>query len=136
MRFEVKASGTGNANLDMWRRAVSNLVVNAVRYGQSGTLIRLSAHADQHGATIIIENHGESMSREQMDCVFDRFYRGDKSRSEYTESSGLGLAIVKTIMALHGGSAKVSCLPDGLIRFSLYFPVTDFVNDSNKYSHR
>lgn len=124
MRFEVNASGAGNANLDMWRRAVSNLVVNAIRYGQSGTSIRLSAHADQHGAMIVVENHGESIPQEQVERMFDRFYRGDKSRSEYTESSGLGLAIVKAIMALHGGNATVSCSPDGLIRFSLYFPET------------
>ena len=123
MRFEVNASGAGKANLDMWRRAVSNLAVNAVRYGQSGTPIRLSAHVDMSGATIVVENYGEPLSQEQMNRVFDRFYRGDKSRSEYTESSGLGLAIVKAIMSLHGGNASVTCSPDGLIRFSLYFPV-------------
>lgn len=124
MCFEVNASGKGSANLVMWRRAVSNLVVNAVRYGQSGTSIRLSAHEDQHGATIIVENQGETIPQEQLNRLFDRFYRGDKSRSEYTETSGLGLAIVKAIMALHGGNATVSCSPDGLIRFSLYFPAT------------
>lgn len=122
MRFEVNASGTGSANLDMWRRAVNNLVVNAVRYGYTGTAILLSAHEDHHGATIVVENHGETIPQEQMDRVFDRFYRGDKSRSEFTESSGLGLAIVKAIMVLHGGNAEVSCSPDGLVRFSLYFP--------------
>lgn len=125
MRFEVKANGTSNANPDMWRRAVSNLVVNAVRYGQSGTVILLSAHADPHGATITVENHGELLSHEPLSRVFDRFYRGDNSRSEYTESNGLGLAIVKAIMVLHGGSAEVSCTPEGLVRFSLYFPGGD-----------
>lgn len=124
IRFEVNASGKGSANLVMWRRAVSNLVVNAVRYGQSGTSILLSAHEDQYGATIVVENQGGTIPQEQLERLFDRFYRGDKSRSEYTETSGLGLAIVKAIMALHGGNATVSCSPDGLIRFSLYFPAT------------
>ncbi len=124
MRFEVNASGMGNANLDMWRRAVSNLVVNAVRYGRPGTSIRLSAHADTSGAMVVVENQGEPMPQEQIERVFDRFYRGDKSRSEYTESSGLGLAIVKAIMALHSGHADVSCSSDGLVRFSLNFPVS------------
>jgi len=125
IHFEVNASGMGNANLVMWRRAVSNLVVNAVRYAQPGTSIHLSAHADQHGATVVVENHGNPIAQEEMERMFDRFYRGDKSRSEYTESSGLGLAIVKAIMALHGGNATVSCSADGLIRFSLYFPAAD-----------
>lgn len=122
MRFEVNASGTGNANPDMWRRAVSNLVINAIRYGQSGTLIRLCAYADQHNTTIAVENHGEPMPAEQLERVFDRFYRGDKSRTEYTESNGLGLAIVKAVMALHAGNATVSSASDGLISFSLHFP--------------
>ncbi len=122
MRFNVDASGTGNANVVMWRRAVNNLVINAVRYGESGTTIRLGAHADQQGSTVIVENYAEPMSQEQMDRTFNRFYRGDKSRSEYTESSGLGLAIVKAVMTLHGGSATVTALQDGLIRYSLHFP--------------
>jgi len=54
--------------------------------------------------------------------VFDRFYRGDRSRSAFTESNGLGLAIVKAIMALHRGAATVSCPQPGWIRFSLDFP--------------
>jgi two-component system heavy metal sensor histidine kinase CusS len=123
MRFNVDANGTGNANVIMWRRAVNNLVINAIRYGKFGTTIRLGAHADQQGSTVIVENYAEPMSQEQMNRTFNRFYRGDKSRSEYTESSGLGLAIVKAIMTLHGGSATVAALQDGLIRYSLHFPL-------------
>lgn len=122
MGFSVDAHGTGHANAIMWRRAVNNLVINAIRYGQSGTDIRLSAHGDQQGSTVVVENSGSPLSQDQIDRMFDRFYRSDQSRSEYTESNGLGLALVKAIMTLHGGSATASASPDGCIRFSLHFP--------------
>ncbi|WP_050476880.1 heavy metal sensor histidine kinase [Herbaspirillum rhizosphaerae] len=124
MQFEVTADQgiACRANLIMWRRAVSNLVVNAVRYGEAGTAIRIRVQTSADGVTIAVENRGAAMTQQQMERMFDRFYRGDKSRSEYTESNGLGLAIVKAIMTLHGGTAAVACTGDGWISFSLFFP--------------
>src|SRR5690606_1447298 len=122
--FIVQASGIAHANAIMWRRAVNNLVINAIRYGEPGTSIRLYARQSQNqpGATVIVENHGLPMQQEEADRMFNRLYRGDKSRSEYTESNGLGLAIVKAIMTLHDGTATAQAFPDGRIRLSLYFP--------------
>ena len=126
MRFTVNvtASAVCHANLIMLRRAVSNLVVNAVRYGEAGSTITIEAaavHVNADAVVIAVANRGAAMSRQQMERMFDRFYRGDKSRSEYTESNGLGLAIVKAIMNLHNGSAEVACDAEGVIRFSLRF---------------
>ncbi len=101
---------------------MSNLVVNAVRYAQPGSTVRLSGRAQGEGIQVDVENQGDPIPQEQLDRLFDRFYRGDKSRSEYTESNGLGLAIVRAIMLVHGGGADVACSHEGLIRFSLYFP--------------
>jgi two-component system heavy metal sensor histidine kinase CusS len=124
MRFSLRvaASARCHANLIMWRRAVSNLVVNAVRYGDAGSVIDIAVASDAHGVCISVENRGAPMTQQQMERMFDRFYRGDQSRSEYTESNGLGLAIVKAIMSLHGGMASVACNDDQRIRFSLRFP--------------
>ena len=126
MRFTVNvtASAVCHVNLIMLRRAVSNLVVNAVRYGEAGSTITIEAaavHVNAGAVVITVANRGAAMSRQQMERMFDRFYRGDKSRSEYTESNGLGLAIVKAIMNLHNGSAEVACDAEGVIRFSLRF---------------
>ncbi|KAA0892751.1 heavy metal sensor histidine kinase [Pusillimonas sp. ANT_WB101] len=123
MNFEVIASGTGHANLVMWRRAVNNLVINAIRYGNSGSTIRLYAQANDQGSTVWVENSGSPLPQEELNRMFSRFYRGDKSRSEYTESNGLGLALVQAIMTIHGGSATASASSEGLVRFSLWFPV-------------
>jgi two-component system heavy metal sensor histidine kinase CusS len=122
VRLEVEAAGELHASPVMWRRAVSNLVVNAVRYAAPGSTVRLRARQQARGMQIEVENQGDPIPQEQLDRLFDRFYRGDKSRSEYTESNGLGLAIVRAIMLVHGGSADVACSRDGLIRFSLVFP--------------
>ncbi|HTJ92049.1 MAG TPA: heavy metal sensor histidine kinase [Pararobbsia sp.] len=122
MTFEILASGVMWANAMMCRRAINNLVVNAVRYAREGTVIRLYGSQDASGATIVVENEGETIAPEHLVRLFDRFYRGDSARSQFTESNGLGLAIVRAIMGLHGGTAKASCPRSNLIRFELHFP--------------
>ncbi|WP_213776556.1 heavy metal sensor histidine kinase [Caballeronia sp. dw_276] len=121
LRFDVQAEGEMFVNEIMSRRAISNVVVNAVRYAKPGTTIRLTGSEDAQGARIVIGNQGERVSPEELARLFDRFYRGDAARSEFTESSGLGLAIVQAIMRLHGGSASASCSADGWIEFTLRF---------------
>jgi two-component system heavy metal sensor histidine kinase CusS len=110
------------ANAGLFRRAVNNLVVNAVRHGRPGSIVRLRSHQDSDAVTIVVENEGTPLRPDQLDRLFDRFYRGDAARSRRDDSNGLGLAIVKAIMSLHGGKASVSCSPSGLIGFELHFP--------------
>ncbi|NIF56634.1 heavy metal sensor histidine kinase [Burkholderia sp. Ax-1724] len=122
MRFEVDAAGVVSANPMLCRRAINNLVVNAVRYGAGDTVVRLSGAQDEQGATVTVENEGAPIPDAQLDRLFDRFYRGDAARSAFTESNGLGLAIVKAIMHLHGGTARAVCPMPGVVRFELRFP--------------
>jgi two-component system heavy metal sensor histidine kinase CusS len=127
LSFDVEAEGEMFVNEIMSRRAISNVVVNAVRYAEPGTTIRLTGSEDTQGAEgargarIVIGNQGQWVSPEELARLFDRFYRGDAARSEFTESSGLGLAIVQAIMRLHGGSASASCSANGWIEFTLQF---------------
>lgn len=122
LRFAVQAQGAALVNPSLCRRAIHNLVVNALRYGTPDTTIRLVGLEDAAGATIAVENDGIPVPPEQLARLFDRFYRADAARGRPAESSGLGLAIVKAIMALHGGEARVSCTPSGTMRFELRFP--------------
>ena len=122
MTFEVGASGVAWANSMMCRRAINNLVVNAVRYAHENSVIRLSGSQDASGATFVVENEGETIPPETLTRLFDRFYRGDAARSQISESNGLGLAIVHAIMSLHGGTAKAICPRPNVIRFELHFP--------------
>ncbi|SAK91014.1 heavy metal sensor signal transduction histidine kinase [Caballeronia hypogeia] len=120
--FEIDASGALVANAIMCRRAIGNVVVNAVRYATAGTVVRLSGYVDDKGASIVVRNRGPLIADDELARLFDRFYRGDAARSEFTESSGLGLSIVQAIMRLHGGSASAACTRDGWIEFTLCFP--------------
>ncbi|HEY2257729.1 MAG TPA: heavy metal sensor histidine kinase, partial [Variovorax sp.] len=122
LRFEVEASGFAFVNAPLCRRAINNLVANAVRYGTRGSTVRLIGTQEAQAAVIAVENVGEPVAVEQLSRLFDRFYRGDAARSRPTESTGLGLAIVKAIMRLHGGQAQVSSATPGSIRFELHFP--------------
>ncbi len=122
LRFTIQASGSALANASLFRRAIHNLVVNALRYSTPDTTIRLIGTQDDTGSTITVENDGIPIPTEQLQRLFDRFYRADAARGRPAESSGLGLAIVKAILELHGGEARVSCADSGTIRFDLRFP--------------
>jgi two-component system, OmpR family, heavy metal sensor histidine kinase CusS len=120
--FHVDASGEMVANAIMCRRAIGNVLVNAVRYADAGTVVQVRGSSDATGACIVVGNRGPYIERAELARLFDRFYRGDAARSEFTESSGLGLSIVQAIMRLHGGRVSADCTPDGWIEFTLRFP--------------
>jgi two-component system heavy metal sensor histidine kinase CusS len=122
LQFSVQASGSALANAPLARRAIHNLVVNALRYSTINTTVRLIGTQHESGSTIAVENDGIPIPPEQLERLFDRFYRADATRERPAESSGLGLAIVKAIMGIHRGEARVSCSPTGTIRFELRFP--------------
>jgi two-component system, OmpR family, heavy metal sensor histidine kinase CusS len=113
-----------SAARDLFRRAVSNLLANALRYTANGGVIELTADDSGTGTTVTVRNPGPGISPADLPRVFDRFYRGDPARSGAGASSGLGLAIVKTIMDLHGGSACATSR-DGQTEFQLTFPQRD-----------
>ena len=109
---EVTLRFTGNGcwvNGDplMLRRAISNLLSNAIRYtpGQQAVTIQVSESAGQ--AKLVVENPGAPIAPEHLPRLFDRFYRVDPSRQRKGEGSGIGLAIVKSIVTAHHGSVVV-----------------------------
>ncbi|MGH8783005.1 heavy metal sensor histidine kinase [Paraburkholderia sp.] len=126
----VTGHATLTADLELFRRAVSNLLANAIRYTPPRGRITLDAHADEQDVQIVVANDGEPIAPEHIERIFDRFYRVDPSRSslrpsgaasEATGSTGLGLAIVRTIMELHNGSVRAMSDASGT-RFILTFP--------------
>ncbi|WP_025598451.1 heavy metal sensor histidine kinase [Burkholderia sp. WSM2230] len=128
----VKVTGHGmlTADLELFRRAVNNLLVNAIRYTPPRGRITLDAQAGERRMQIVVANEGEPVAPEHLERIFDRFYRVDPSRStlrpsgatrEATGSAGLGLAIVRTIMELHNGTVRAASDASGT-RFILSFP--------------
>lgn len=108
----------------MLRRAVSNLLSNALRHTPSdgGVTVQIDKYDD--GLTrIAVENTGSEIPAEHLPRLFDRFYRVDSSRLRTTESSGLGLAITRSIVLAHGGNVDV-CSTNGVTRFTLLLPTS------------
>jgi two-component system, OmpR family, heavy metal sensor histidine kinase CusS len=119
--IQVTASGQLHADIDLFRRAVSNLLANALRYTPRGDTVTLTAHETSEGMIVTVANPGTPIPPEHLGRLFDRFYRVDESRSDSSASTGLGLAIVRTIMELHGGNATVES-DAAATQFHLHFP--------------
>jgi two-component system, OmpR family, heavy metal sensor histidine kinase CusS len=105
------------------RRAIANLVVNALRHATPATTVAIDARVHDDGAcTVEVSNDGPAIAPEHQARIFDRLYRIDPSRGDSAAGAGLGLAIVKSIMDLHGGRATVSSAPGQRTVFALWFP--------------
>lgn len=101
--FVRNVTGTVLADSDLLRRALANLLVNAIKYGGPDSPIHISSHRTAAGVEIHVLNTGPEIGAAHMPFLFDRFYRADSARTASIDSSGLGLAIVQSIMDLHGG---------------------------------
>ncbi len=110
------------ADAMLLRRALSNLVDNAIRYADENSKVTLTGRRDGAGWVIEVANRGPAIAAEHMNKLFDRFYRVDNARTGSDNATGLGLSIVRAIMELHHGSASARCDPDGTLCFCLYFP--------------
>lgn len=106
----------------MLRRALSNLLSNAIRHTHRGGQVRVRLWADAHRAHVSVENPGQALPRERLERLFDRFHRGETERNSGVPGSGLGLAIVKAIVIAHGGEVTVTADARGP-RFGIALPV-------------
>lgn len=106
----------------MVRRALSNLLSNALRYTPEGKGILVETGEQAGNVIIAVENEGVEISPELLPSIFDRFFRADKSRTRAeSESVGLGLSITRAIMAAHCGKISAES-HGGKTRFTLTFP--------------
>ncbi|MDU5502773.1 MAG: copper/silver response regulator transcription factor [Enterobacter sp.] len=91
----------------MFRRAINNLLSNALRYTPEGQAITVSIREQESFFDLVIENPGKPIPEEHLSRLFDRFYRVDPARQRKGEGSGIGLAIVKSIVEAHHGRVHV-----------------------------
>ena len=97
------------ANPRLLRRAIANLLSNAIRATPWGRAIDLYCITRQEEIEIRVRNPGAPIAAEALPRIFDRFYRGDDARSRRADGHGLGLAIVRAIARMHGGNAFARC---------------------------
>ncbi|MDD0841221.1 heavy metal sensor histidine kinase [Pseudomonas sp. Gutcm_11s] len=116
--IQIEAEGTLIADRLLLRRALSNLIDNALRFTPAGGELRLGATATR----IEVANQGTEIPFDLRERLFDRFYRADPARREGgAEHAGLGLAITRSIVQAHGGSIRCEST-GGWTRFIIELP--------------
>jgi len=119
--LEARADGQLMADPLLLRRALSNLLANALRYTPRGGTIRLLGSVTPDAVLIAVSDTGSGIDARHLPHLFERFYRADAARSS-TDSTGLGLAVVRSIAELHGGTVDVASSPGQGSTFTLRFP--------------
>ncbi|WP_225999754.1 sensor histidine kinase [Paenibacillus sp. BJ-4] len=109
-----------HADAGWLEQVMINFVVNAIRHAEEGSSITIRIEGSGEISTFSIENKGETIPEDQLDQIWDRFYRAELSRSRQTGGTGLGLSIVKRILDLHEFRYKAENTKNG-VRFVVIF---------------
>lgn len=114
----VSLSGAAGPGVDPLRidvlwlgRALNNLVSNAIRHTPAGGSVTVTAHLSASQVLIEVQDSGEGIAAADLPHIFERFYRGEKSRSRASGGAGLGLAITRGIIEAHGGFITAESQP-------------------------
>ena len=112
----------GKLNGPLLEQAVLNLVDNAIKYSDPGSLVEVLADQTPNESTISVKDSGCGIAPQHLSKLFERFYVVDKSRSRKLGGTGLGLAIVKHIAQVHGGYVTVESTPGKGSTFTIHLP--------------
>jgi two-component system heavy metal sensor histidine kinase CusS len=123
-QVQVQVSGDAQVQIEIahLRRALINLLSNAVQHTAPGQVIEVQIEVTEHQVSIGVANPGAPIASEHLPRLFERFYRVDASRSNSGNNHGLGLAIVKAIALMHGGDVFVRS-DRGINTFGIHLPV-------------
>jgi len=113
---------TVHADYERLTQVVGNILSNAARYVPAGGHVRITAQATQGGVEVAIADNGPGVSDADLSHIFERFWRGDPSRSRTTGGSGLGLAIARHIIEAHGGRIWAEATPGGGLTVAFWLP--------------
>jgi signal transduction histidine kinase len=111
------------ANRSNMEEVLSNLITNAVNYTPEGGSVTVSATVEDPYLCIVVTDTGIGMSKDDMDRIFERFYRVKNDKTRFITGTGLGLPIVKSIMDAHNGMIRVESTPDQGSSFYVYIPL-------------
>ena len=110
------------ADRDAIKRALANLLDNALRHSPTGAPVRVAAARRNGWAVLSVADDGPGLTEDERERVFERFWRSDSARSRESGGAGLGLAIVRRIAESHGGDVDVTSTPGAGSLFELRLP--------------
>ena len=120
LRTEIAPSVLYTGDEYAVRQLCTILIDNAVKYASENTPIRFSLQKEKKGVVIICENESDGVDKSELDRLFDRFYRADKSRSSQTGGFGIGLSIARSVCEAHKGSIIAECGDGRTVRFTAH----------------
>jgi signal transduction histidine kinase len=109
-----------DADLNRLRQVIANLLDNAVKYTPAGGRVWIEASGGEDGVRVTVRDTGPGIPAEELPHIWERLYRGDRSRS--TPGLGLGLSLVQAIVRAHGGRVAARSLPEGGAEFTVQLP--------------
>jgi len=121
--FEARGRVQGYWNSNGVRRALENLLTNAVKYGDPRTPIRVMIERTDHGVSLAVHNFGFPLSFEEQSQLFHAFRRARSAQTSGKEGWGLGLSLVQGVVEAHGGKVQVKSTPKTGTTFTLEFPL-------------
>lgn len=119
-----------SADRDAIGQAISNLIDNAIQYSGDSKRITLYASAADGHVTVAVEDFGVGIPEDELDRVFERFYRGGNELTRTVKGSGLGLTLVNEVVEAHGGTVEVKSEPGRGSTFTIKLPVATEQSDA------
>jgi len=108
---------------DQFRQVLRNLLTNAIKFSNNSRTVQVRLHSEGPTCTLEVQDEGIGILPEEIDKVFERFYRGQTAEQKEIPGTGLGLAIVKEIVTKHSGTIKVSSTPQKGSTFQVIVPL-------------
>ena len=110
-------------NRDQLLTALVNLVENAIKYSSPEDSVSVRARVDEGVVQLVVQDTGRGIPARDLDRIFERFYRVDRSRDSHTGGTGIGLSIVRHVVLNHGGTVEVSSYEGDGSTFTMRVPL-------------
>jgi len=124
VKFDATVPLMMAGNREMIRRALENVVRNAVRYTAEGTAVEVTLEAVLHRAVIRVRDYGPGVPEDVLQHIFRPFYRIAEARDRQSGGAGIGLAITERAVLLHSGEVQATNAPDGGLVVEFRLPLS------------